>query len=126
MQALIGTTEREGYYSDPYLLYAWACTMLNLYRGTTADGLYVLMQPWGGVMCPACGKYYGEHAVTYGCGAHTGYVSSTDITRQCIFLAMVNRDYRIAEVDGMVDSSGTGGYGLIYNSPIYDCQVWGR
>ena len=125
MQTLIGTTVREGYVGDPYLYYAWSCAMLNLFRGFSADALYAYMDHWGSAACPACGKYYSERAVLYGCSNHPGYISSWEYVLKCIYLAMVNRDYRIAEVDGMISLSSPPSYlGTIYVSPIYDCQVW--
>lgn len=125
MQLLIGTTAREGYVMDPYLYYAWACAMLNLYRWYPADAVYAYMDRWGSASCPACGEYYGEHAVVYGCGAHTSYSTVWEYVLKCIYLAMINRDYRIAEVDGMIPIGNTPAHlGAIYLSPVYDCQVW--
>ena len=127
MQALIGTTVREGYSSDPYLAYAWACELLNNDRKYTADGLYTIMNGWGSVSCEACGHYYGEHAVVYGCSNHGSYSTSPDWVRQCILLALINKDYRICEVDGMISPGNPpSGYSLIYNSSAYNCQVWGH
>jgi len=123
MEMLIGTTAREGYVGDPYLYYAWACAILNDYRWYTADAMYWRMSGWGGVMCPACGAYYSEHAIVYGCGYHASYSNVYQDVLKCIYLALVNRDYRIFEVDGMVDISSST-LGLIYNSPVYNCQVW--
>lgn len=125
MQMLIGTTCREGYLGDHYLYYAWACEILNTYRGFSADAMYARMDGWGSAGCAACGEYYGEHAVLYGCGMHASYSTTPDFVLKAVYLAMINRDFRIAEVDGMINiSNPPGGYALIYNSPVYNCQVW--
>jgi len=122
MGMLIGTTAREGYFQDPYLYYAWACAILNDYRWYPVDAVYWLMSGWGGTMCEACGPYYCEHAVVYGCGYHASFCNVAPEVLKCIYLALTNRDERIFEVDGMI----TGGdYSrLIYSSPVYNCQVW--
>ena len=122
MGMLIGTTAREGYFYDPYLYYAWACAMLNDYRWYPADAVYWLMSGWGGVTCEACGAYYSEHAVVYGCSYHASYSNVAPEILKCIYMALVHRDERIFEVDGMITG---GNYSkLIYSSPVYNCQVW--
>ena len=122
MGLLIGTTSREGYINDPYLYYAWACAMLNDYRWYPADAVYWLMSGWGGVMCEACGAYYSEHAVVYGCSYHASFCNTSPEILKCIYLALMYRDERIFEVDGMI--TGRNYSRLIYSSPVYNCQVW--
>lgn len=105
---LIGTTWNEGYQSDRYLEYAWACEIINSYRGWS---VYDLDCIWGG--------YYSiGHAFS-------GYYNADDTTLEMVYEALVDRDTRICEVDGMIDYY-VPNYYLIYDSPIYNCQVWGN
>lgn len=104
---LIGTTWNEGYQQDRYLEYCWACEIVNVYRGWS---VYDLDGIWG--------SYYSiGHAFS-------GYYNADDVTLEMVYEALVNRDTRIVEVDGMIDYY-VPNYYLIYDSPIYNCQVWG-
>lgn len=104
---LIGTTWNEGYHADRYLEYAWACEIINVYSGWSAWDLDCI---WGG--------YYSMDM------AYSGYYAADDITLQMVWEAFTDRDYRIVEVDGMIDYY-VPGYYLIYDSDVYNCQVWG-
>ena len=104
---LIGTTHNEQYYDDRYLEYAWACEILNEYADRSVWELDCI---WG--------SYYSiENALD-------GFYAADDTTLEMVWYAMTDRDTRITEVDGMIvyppDS-----YYLIYDSDIYNCQVWG-
>lgn len=105
---LIGTTWNEDYHDDRYLEYCWACEILNVYRDWS---VYDLDCIWGG--------YYSIE------NAFEGFYNADDATLEMVWEAMTDCDTRIVEVDGMIvyppDS-----YYLIYDSPIYDCQVWGE
>lgn len=105
---LIGTTHNEGYQADRYLEYAWACEIVNCYRHWS---VYDLDCIWGG--------YYSIG------NAFSGYYSADDTTLEMVYEALVDRDTRIVEVDGMIDYY-VPNYYLIYDSPIYNCQVWGE
>ena len=107
VMGLIGTTFNEGYSEDRYLQYAWACEILNEYSDWSADALDGI---WG--------DYYSiEHAFS-------GYYIADEETLEMVWEAMTNLDTRICEVDGMIDYE-VDGYYLIYDSEVYDCQVWG-
>ena len=105
---LIGTTWREGYQADRYLESAWACEILKVYRDWS---VYDLDCIWG--------SYYSIG------NAFDGFYAADDITLQMVWEAMIDRDTRIVEVDGMIRWE-VPGYYLIYDSNIYNCQVWGR
>ena len=105
---LIGTTWREGYQADRYLEYAWACEILNVYRDWS---VYDLDCIWG--------SYYSIG------NAFDGFYAADDMTLQMVWNALVDTDTRIVEVDGMIRWY-VPGYYLIYDSNIYNCQVWGR
>lgn len=105
---MIGTTWNEGYQSDRYLEYAWACEILNCYRSWSVwdlDGIW--------------GDYYTIDR------AFSGYYAADDTTLEMVWEALTDRDTRIVEVDGLIRWD-VPGYYLIYNSDIYNCQVWGR
>ena len=105
---LIGTTYNEDYFEDRYLQYAWACEILNCYTDWSVDELDCI---WG--------SYYSiEHAFS-------GYYIADEGTLEMVWQAMTDLDTRIVEVDGMIDYY-VEGYYLIYDSPWYDCQVWGK
>lgn len=105
---LIGTTWNEDYHNDRYLEYCWACEIINVYRNYSVwslDGIW--------------GAYY-----SYG-HAYSGYLSADDTTLEMVWLALTDRDERIVEVDGMIDYPPSSYY-LIYDSEVYNCQVWGE
>lgn len=105
---LIGTTWNEGYQGDRYLEYAWACEIINCYRHWS---VYELDCIWG--------DYYSiDHA-------YAGYYAADDTTLQMVWEALSDTDTRIVEVDGMIRWE-VDGYYLIYDSEIYNCQVWGN
>lgn len=105
---LIGTTYNEDYFSDRYLQYAWSCEILNCYTSWSVDELDCI---WG--------PYYSiEHAFS-------GYYICDEGTLEMVWLAMTERDERIVEVDGMIEYPPSSYY-LIYDSEIYNCQVWGE
>ena len=102
---LIGTTANEGYTEDRYLEYAWACCVINVYSGWSVwelDGIW--------------GDYY-----SYG-KAYASYLEADDTTLANVMEALVNTDTRISEVDGEAWYTDRE---LIYDSDIYNCQVWG-
>ena len=105
---LIGTTWNEGYQGDRYLEYAWACAVINEYRYWSVWDLDCI---WG--------SYYSIG------NAYSGYYAADDTTLSNVYEALVNRDTRIVEVDGMI-TYPPAEYYLIYDSEIYNCQVWGR
>ena len=105
---LVGTTFNEDYFNDRYLQFAWACEILNCYTDYSLDDLDCI---WG--------SYYSiEHAFS-------GYYICDEETLEMVWEATVNRDERIVEVDGMIDWD-VPGYYLIYDSEVYNCQVWGQ
>ena len=105
---LIGTTYNEDYFDDRYLQYAWACEILNCYTDYSLDDLDCI---WG--------SYYSiEHAFS-------GYYICDEETLEMVWNALTDRDERIVEVDGMIDWD-VPGYYLIYDSEVYNCQVWGQ
>ena len=105
---LIGTTYNEDYFEDRYLQYAWSCEILNCYTDWSVDELDCI---WG--------SYYSiEHAFS-------GYYICDEETLEMVWLAMTDRDERIVEVDGMIDYPPSSYY-LIYDSEVYNCQVWGE
>lgn len=105
---LIGTTWREDYHDDRYLEYAWACEIINCYRYWS---VYDLDCIWG---------------IYYSVGnAYGGYYSADAKCLEMVWLALTDPDPRIVEVDGMIEWY-VPGYYLIYDSLVYDCQVWGR
>ena len=105
---LIGTTHNEGYQGDRYLEYAWACEILNCYRYWSVWDLDCI---WG--------SYYSIG------NAYAGYYAADDVTLSMVWEALTDRDTRIVEVDGMIRWE-VPGYYLIYDSPVYNCQVWGQ
>ena len=105
---LIGTTWNEGYQKDRYLEYAWACEIVNCYRNWSVWDLDCI---WG--------AYYSIDM------AYNGYYAADDTTLEMVWLALTDTDTRIVEVDGMIRWE-VPGYYLIYDSPIYNCQVWGQ
>jgi len=105
---LIGTTYREEYWDDRYLEYAWACEILNEYADRSVWELDCI---WG--------SYYSIG------NAFEGFYATDQTTLEMVWEAMTDRDTRIVEVDGMIDYY-VPGYYLIYDSEIYNCQVWGR
>ena len=105
---LIGTTHNEGYQGDRYLEYAWACEILNCYRYWSVWDLDCI---WGSF---------------YSIGnAYAGYYAADDVTLSMVWEALTDRDTRIVEVDGMIRWE-VPGYYLIYDSEVYNCQVWGQ
>ena len=104
---LIGTTWNEGYQQDRYLEYAWACEIVNCYSDWSVWDLDCI---WG--------AYY-----SFG-NAYSGYYSADDTTLEMVWNALTDTDTRIVEVDGMIRWY-VPGYYLIYDSEIYNCQVWG-
>ena len=105
---LIGTTYNEDYFEDRYLQYAWACEILNCYTDWSVWDLDCI---WGG--------YYSiEHA-------YSGYYICDEGTLEMVWQAMTDTDTRIVEVDGMIEYPPSSYY-LIYDSEIYNCQVWGE
>ena len=105
---LIGTTFNEDYFNDRYLQYAWACEILNCYTDWSVDELDCI---WG--------SYY---SISH---AFSGYYIADEGTLEMVWLAMTERDTRIVEVDGMIDYPPSSYY-LIYDSDVYNCQVWGE
>lgn len=105
---LIGTTWNEGYQGDRYLEYAWACEIINCYRHWS---VYELDCIWG--------EYYSIS------NAYAGYYAADDTTLQMVWEALSDTDTRIVEVDGMIRWD-VPGYYLIYDSEVYNCQVWGE
>lgn len=105
---LIGTTNNEQYWDDRYLEYAWACEIVNCYSNWSVWDLDCI---WG--------SYYSIDM------AYAGFYAADDVTLQMIWEALTDRDTRIVEVDGMIRWE-VPGYYLIYDSDIYNCQVWGR
>ena len=57
--------------------------------------------------------------------AYSDYYSADDTTLEMVYEALTDRDTRIVEVDGMIDYY-VPGYYLIYDSAVYNCQVWGN
>ena len=104
---LIGTTNNEQYWDDRYLEYAWACEIFNCYSDWSVWDLDCI---WG--------AYYSFS------NAYAGYWSADDTTLEMVWNALVDTDTRIVEVDGMIRWD-VPGYYLIYDSPYYNCQVWG-
>ncbi len=105
---LIGTTWNEGYQQDRYLEYAWACEVVNCYRYWSVSALDCI---WG--------AYYSIDM------AYSGYYAADDTTLEMVWYALTDTDTRIVEVDGMIRWD-VPGYYLIYDSEIYNCQVWGN
>ena len=105
---LIGTTHNEGYQGDRYLEYAWSCEILNVYTGWSVWDLNGI---WG--------PYYSIE------NAYAGYYAADDVTLSMVWEALTDRDTRIVEVDGMIRWE-VPGYYLIYDSDVYNCQVWGQ
>ena len=105
---LIGTTYNEDYPEDRYLQFCWACEIINEYRYWSIDELDCI---WG--------EFYSIG------NAYAGYYSADNETLQMVWEALVNTDTRIVEVDGMIRWD-VPGYYLIYDSPVYNCQVWGE
>lgn len=105
---LIGTTHNEGYQADRYLEYCWACEILNCYSDWSVWDLDCI---WG--------AYYSFS------NAYAGYWSADDTTLEMVWNALVDTDTRIVEVDGMIHWD-VPGYYLIYDSEVYNCQVWGE
>ena len=105
---LIGTTYNEDYFNDRYLQYAWACEILNCYTAWSVEDLDCI---WG--------SYY---SISH---AFSGYYICDEETLEMVWLAMTDRDPRIVEVDGMIDYPPDSYY-LIYDSDVYNCQVWGE
>lgn len=105
---LIGTTNNEQYWDDRYLEYAWACEILNCYSDWSVWDLDCI---WG--------AYYSFS------NAYAGYWSADDTTLEMVWNALVDTDTRIVEVDGMIRWD-VPGYYLIYDSDVYNCQVWGN
>ena len=105
---LIGTAWNEDYHQDRYLEYAWSCEILNEYRYWSVWDLDCI---------------WGPH---YSIGnAYAGYYAADAACLEMVWLALTDPDPRIVEVDGMIEWY-VPGYYLIYDSPVYDCQVWGR
>ena len=125
---LIGTTEREGYYDDPYLMYAWACALINDYSELSSESVYALMNPgWGVGDCGYCGNWYSRSAVEYGCPLHGSYDTASQTALKSVLIAVRNLDPLIYEVNGKLNvNNPPSNYYLIYDSDRYDCQVWGK
>ena len=104
---LIGTTHNEKYQEDRYLEYAWACEIVNCYRCYSVEALDCI---WG--------VYYSFS------NAYAGYREADSTTLNLVWLALIEPDERIVEVDGMIRWE-VPGYYLIYDSDVYNCQVWG-
>ena len=88
MACIIGTTQREGYYSDLYLDYEWACSMINKKLESydpsffsSASYMWNTIYQWGGGS-----DYYSETNI------RNAYNNSETSTRKCVYLAFVNRD----------------------------------
>lgn len=104
---LIGTTYNEDYFDDRYLQYAWSCEIINEYQDWSVWDLDCI---WG--------DYYSiEHAFS-------GYYIADDETLEQVWKALTDTDERICEVDGMIIYPPDNYY-LIYDSEVYNCQVWG-
>lgn len=105
VKVIVGTTQREGYFNDPYLSYGWASAMINTPVSVST------MQGWD--------PYHSGEANYYSWSNITnGYNSANDDVLKSVYLALTNRNTKIVECNGMYSSTPSG-YNCIYSSPDY-------
>ena len=105
LKILIGTTENEGYYNDPYLSYGWASAMLNN-PVTIAQ-----MQGWDPYHSGES-NYYSETNI------NKGYNNATSDVLKAVYIALTNRNTKIVECNGMYSTTPST-YNKIYTSSAY-------
>ena len=118
--AIIGTTQREGYYNDLYLDYEWACSLINKKLESydtsffsSESTMWNTLYGWGGGT-----DYYSEANI------RNAYNNSEVSTRKCVYLAFTSRDRNTTAVSGDYYSSAWYAY---YTSNEYpDISVWYR
>ena len=107
---LIGTTQREGYFKDPYLHYGWASAMLN--QKTTIKK----MQGWD-PKHKGDSNYYSQKNI------NKGYKEAKSDVLKSVYLALKYRNKKIIECNGMYKKTPKS-YNLIYKSSKYNCRVY--
>ena len=106
IKTVIGTTQNEGYVGDPYLNYGWSSAMIN--NPVSSETVY----SWGGG-----NDYYSAANI------NRGYENASDEVLKSVYLALTNRNTKIAECDGMYSQTPSQ-YNLLYSSPNYNCKIY--
>ena len=110
LKVIIGTTEREGYASDPFLSYGWASAMIN--NQVSVDQ----MQGWD--------PYHSGDANYYSwSNINKGYNSASATTLKAVYLALTKRNTKIIECNGMYSTTPSN-YNLIYKSSQFNASVY--
>ena len=107
---IIGTTQREGYVSDPYLHYGWASAIIN------NNYTYSAMQGWDPYNSGE-DNYYSKSNV------EDGYLNASDDVKKSVYLALTHRNKKIVECNGMYSSTPSS-YNLLYASTKYNCSIY--
>lgn len=107
---LIGTTQREGYFKDPYLHYGWASAMLN--QKTTIKK----MQGWD-PKHKGDSNYYSQKNI------NKGYKEAKSDVLKSVYLALKYRNKKIIECNGMYKNTPKS-YNRLYKSSKYNCSIF--
>ena len=107
---LIGTTQREGYFKDPYLHYGWASAMLN--QKVTIKK----MQGWDPKR-KGDANYYSQVNI------NKGYKAAKSDVLKSVYLALKYRNKKIIECNGMYKKTPSS-YNKIYKSSKYNCSIY--
>ncbi len=110
VKILIGTTQREGYFKDPYLHYGWASAMLN--QKVTIKQ----MQGWDP-------KHKGESNYYSQTNIDKGYKAAKADVLKSVYLALKYRNTKIIECNGMYKKTPSS-YKKIYSSSVYNCSIY--
>ena len=110
VKLLIGTTQREGYFKDPYLHYGWASAMLN--QKVTIKQ----MQGWDP-------KHKGESNYYSQTNINKGYKEAKGDVLKSVYLALKYRNTKIIECNGMYKNTPSS-YNRIYKSSVYNCSIF--
>lgn len=109
---IIGTTANEGYVNDAFLNYGWASSMINNPVSISQ------MQGWD--------PYHSGEANFYSqTNVNKGYNNASDTVLKSVYLALTERNTKIAECNGMYSETPSS-YNLIYKSSVYNCSVYER
>ncbi|MBQ3644847.1 MAG: hypothetical protein II961_09645 [Candidatus Riflebacteria bacterium] len=110
VKILVGTTQREGYFKDPYLHYGWASAMIN------CPVTIKQMQGWDPSRSGDA-NYYSQANID------KGYNSASADVLKSVYLALKYRNTKIVECNGMYKTTPKS-YNKIYGSSVYNCSIY--
>lgn len=107
---IIGTTQREGYFNDPYLFYGWASSMINNRVNVQT------LQSWD----PYNSGESNYYSMT---NIRNGYNTASPTVKKAVYLALTKKNTKIIECNGMYSSTPSN-YNLLYKSSVYNCSIY--